>query len=84
MLAAARDRGPHAAGLPVTIGSSRDLHALLQGEHGVSVSVETVQRAVQALGSRSRRPRQDLTPRQDAEAVAAAKQVLDGLQKTGC
>ena len=35
-----------------------------------------------ALGLRSRRPRQDLTPRQDLAAVAAAKQVLDGLQKT--
>jgi hypothetical protein len=40
-----------------------------------------VHRAVQAMGYRYRRPRHDLTHRQNAEAVAAAKQVLDWLQK---
>jgi hypothetical protein len=33
------------------------------------------------LGYRYRRPRHDLRHRQDAEAVAAAKQVLDWLEK---
>jgi hypothetical protein len=35
------------------------------------------------LGYRYRRPRHDLTHRQDAEAVAAAKHVLSELQKRG-
>ena len=81
LLAEALDRGPQAYGVPVTIWSIRDLHALLQRERGVQVSVDTVHRAVQAMGYRYRRPRHDLTHRQNAEAVAAAKQVLDWLQK---
>jgi transposase len=81
LLAEALDRGPQAYGVPVTIWSIRDLHALLQRERGVRVSVDTVHRAVQALGYRYRRPRHDLRHRQNAEAVAAAKQVLDWLQK---
>ena len=81
LLAEALERGPQAYGVPMTIWSIRDLHALLQREHSVRVSVDTVHRAVQALGYRYRRPRHDLTHRQNAEAVAAAKQVLDWLQK---
>src|SRR5262245_31962014 len=61
--------------------SPTDLQALLARERGVVVSVETVHRAVHALGFRSRRPRHDLTPRQAREAVAAANQVLDWLPK---
>ena len=80
-LAEALERGPQAYDLPMTIWSIRDLQALLARERSVVVSVYTVHRAVQALGFRSRRPRHDLTHRQDQEAVAAAKHVLDWLQK---
>jgi len=43
--------------------------------------VYTVHRAVHALGYRYRRPRHDLTHRQDREAVATVATVLDWLQK---
>lgn len=75
------DQGPQAYGLPVTVWSIRDLQALLQRERGVEVSVYTVHRVVHDLGFRYRRPRHDLTHRQDAEAVASAKRVLEWLQK---
>jgi hypothetical protein len=65
----------------MTVWSIRDLHALLARERGVVVSVDTVHRAVRDLGFRSRRPRHDLTHRQDREAVAAAQHVLEWLQK---
>lgn len=45
------------------------------------VSVVTVHRVVHELGFRSRRPRHDLTHRQDPTAVAAAQQVLEWLPK---
>jgi transposase len=77
----ALDRGPQAYGLPNLVWTLRDLQALLQRERGVTVSVVTVHRVVHDLGFRSRRPRHDLTHRQDLAAVAAAKQVLDWLQK---
>lgn len=77
----ALDQGPQAYGLPVTVWSIRDLQALLARERGVEVSVYTVHRAVHELGFRYRRPRHDLTHRQDAEAVASAKRVLEWLQK---
>ena len=81
LLEAALEQGPQAYGLPMTIWSIRDLQALLQRERGVQTSVYTVHRAVQALGFRYRRPRHDLTHRQDAQAVAAAQRVLEWLQK---
>lgn len=81
LLEAALEQGPQAYDLPMTVWSIRDLQALLEHARGVIVSVDTVHRAVRALGFRSRRPRHDLTHRQDAEAVAAAKHVLDWLQK---
>lgn len=81
LLEAALEQGPQAYGVPVTNWSIRDLQALLQRERGVKVSVYTLHRAVQALGYRYRRPRHELTHRQDREAVAAAGQVLDWLQK---
>jgi transposase len=80
-LAQALEQGPQPYGLPVTVWSIRDLQALVQRERGMAVSVDTLHRAVQALGYRYRRPRHDLRHRQDAEAVAAAKRVLDWLQK---
>jgi transposase len=81
VLETALEQGPQAYGLPVTVWSVRDLQALLQRERGVAVSVYTVHRAVHELGFRYRRPRHDLTHRQDAEAVASAKRVLEWLQK---
>ena len=80
-LEAALEQGPQAYGLLVTIWSIRDLQALLQRERGITVSVCTLHRVVHALGYRYRRPRHDLRHRQDAEAVAAAKQVLTWLEK---
>jgi transposase len=84
LLAEALAQGPQAYGLPMTIWSIRDLHALLLRERGLRVSVDTVHRAVQALGFRYRRPRHDLTHRQDREAVAATAQVLAWFQKKRC
>lgn len=49
----------------------------------MEASVYTFHRAVQALGFRYRRPRHDLTHRQDAQAIGAAQRVLDWLQKNG-
>ncbi len=80
-LEAALEQGPQAYGVPVTIWSIRDLQALLQRERDVTVSVYTLHRAVHDLGFRYRRPRHDLTHRQDAQAVAAAQRVLNWLQK---
>ena len=74
-------QGPQAYGLPLTLWTLRDLQALLLRERGITVSVCTLHRVVHALGYRYRRPRHDLRHRQDAEAVAAAKQVLDWLEK---
>ncbi len=56
-LETARERGPQAYALPMTVWSMRDLQALLARERGVVVSVDTVHRAVRTLGFRSRRPR---------------------------
>jgi transposase len=81
LLEEALERGPQAYDLPMTVWSIRDLQALLEHERGVVVSVDTVHRAVHALGFRSRRPRHDLTHRQDQAAVAAAHHVLEWLQK---
>jgi len=67
---AAREAGPQAYGLPMTTWTLRDLQALLLRERGLTVAVCTLHRVVHALGHR-----------QDAQAVAAAKRVLDWLPK---
>jgi transposase len=67
---------------PVTTWTVADLTDLL-GRRGWRVCPATVYRALQAMGYRYRRPRHDLTHRQDAEAVASAKHVLAELQKRG-
>jgi transposase len=77
----ALEAGPQAYGLPMTTWTLRDLQALLLRERGLTVGVCTLHRVVHALGYRYRRPRHDLRHRQDAQAVAAAKRVLDWLQK---
>lgn len=77
----ALQRGPQAYGWPMTTWSIRDLQELLRRERHVQVSVYTVYRAVRGLGYRYRRPRHDLKHRQDAEAVASARQALAWLGK---
>lgn len=67
---------------PVTTWTVADLTGLL-GRHGWFVHPVTVYRALTAMDYRYRRPRHDLTHRQDAEAVASAKHVLAELQKRG-
>ena len=59
----------------------RDLAALLASHHGVAVAPATVHRAWLAQGYRHRRPHHDLRHRQDLQAVAAARHVLDWLKK---
>jgi transposase len=80
-LGEALEASPQAYGLPVTIWSIRDLRAVLAAHLGIRVCTATVHRAVQRLGYRYRRPRHDLTHRQDQEAVAAAEEVLSWLRK---
>jgi hypothetical protein len=77
----ALEASPQTYGLPVTIWSIRDLCEVLAHRLGVRVCTATVHRAVQRLGYRYRRPRHDLSHRQDQEAVAAAEQVLAWLRK---
>jgi transposase len=69
-------------GYPVTAWTVADLTDLL-AQRGWLVSRATVSRALQRLGYRYRRPRHDLTHRQDREAVAAAQHVLRELHKRG-
>jgi transposase len=81
LLSEALECGPQAYGFPVTVWTLCDLQTLLQRERGVQVSVATLYRVVHTLGYRYRRPRHDLTHRQNAEAVATARRVLEWLQK---
>ena len=69
-------------GYPVTTWTVADLADLL-AERGWPVSRATVSRTLQKMGYRYRRPRHDLTHRQDREAVACAQHVLRELQKRG-
>jgi putative transposase len=80
-LGEALEASPQTYGVPVTIWSIRDLREVLAHRLGVRVCTATVHRAVQRLGYRYRRPRHDLTHRQDQEAVAAAEDVLTWLRK---
>jgi hypothetical protein len=73
---------PRDDGYPVATWTVADLTDLL-AQHGGSVWVSTVVRPLMAMGYRYRRPRHDLTDRQDAEAVASTKHVLTELQKRG-
>lgn len=82
LLETALANSPLDSGYPVTVWTVADLTDLL-GRRGCVVCATTVWRTLHALGYRYRRPRHDLTHRQDAEAVAAAKHVLAELQKRG-
>lgn len=66
----------------MTTGTVADVTDLL-ARHGDAISAVTVNRVVHAIGYRYRRPRHDLTHRQDAEAVAAAQHTLRELQEKG-
>ena len=77
----ALSRSPQDYGLLSTVWTVRDLAALLASRHGVAVAPATVHRALLAQGYRHRRPRHDLRHRQDLQAVAAARHVLDWLKK---
>jgi transposase len=68
-------------GLVSTVWTLRDLGAVLVHQHGVQVSTATLHRALLHLGYRHRRPRHDLRHRQDPQAVAGTRQVLDWLKK---
>jgi transposase len=57
------------------------LREVLAARLGIRVCTATVHRAVHRLAYHYRRPRHDLTHRQDAEAVAAAQEVLAWLRK---
>jgi transposase len=72
---------PHDYGLLSTVWTIRDLGALLVHQHGVQVSTATLHHALWHLGYRHRRPRHDLKHRQDLQAVAGTRQVLDWLKK---
>jgi transposase len=82
LLAEALEADPGAYGYPVATWTIADLTDLL-ARRGWVVSAVTVNRAVHALGYVHRRPRHDLRHRQDVEAVASARRVLDELQKRG-
>jgi len=82
VLEGALGRCPLDDGYPVTVWTVADLADLLR-RRGWSVSAATVYRALRALGYRYRRPRHDLSHRQDAEAVASAQHALAELQKRG-
>jgi transposase len=82
LLRAVLPQSPLDHGYPVTAWTVADLTDLL-GRRGWVVSGATVNRTLHAMGYRYRRPRHDLTHRQDADAVASAKHALAELQKRG-
>jgi transposase len=82
LLETARAGSPLDYGYPVTTWTGADLTDLL-AQRGWAVSRATVARTLQRLGYRYRRPRHDLTHRQDREAVAAAQHVLRELPQRG-
>jgi transposase len=82
LLETALTQSPLDYNYPVTTWTVADLADLL-GRSGYRVHRVTVYRALQAMGYRYRRPRHDLTHRQDAEAVVSAKHALAELQKRG-
>ena len=82
LLREAISKGPQEYDLVTTVWTVRDLCQLLTSQHGVQVSTATLHRALFRMGYRYRRPRHDLRHRQNAEAVASARQVLDWLKKS--
>jgi len=78
----ALQKSPQDYGFMGTTWTVQDLHELMVQRQAVEVSKDTIHRAILKLGYRYRRPKQDLTHRQDAEAVASAKEALEWLKKT--
>jgi transposase len=78
----ALQKSPQDYGFMGTTWTVQDLHELMLQRQEVRVSKDTVHRAILKLGYRYRRPKHDLKHRQDAEAVASAKEALDWLKKT--
>ncbi len=74
-------KSPRDYGLLGTTWTVQDLTELMRQQRGKLVSKDTVHRALLKQGFRYRRPRLDLTHRQDEEAVAAVKEVLEWLKK---
>ena len=64
-----------------TTWTVRDLAKLI-GFKGTQICSSTVHKYILKLGYRYRRPRHDLTHRQDVKAVASAKEVLEWLKKS--
>ncbi len=81
-LTAILDEMPTAHGYATATWTLADMRDLLARE-GWVVGTTTVGRTLHALGYAYRRPRHDLQHRQDADAVATAKQTLALLQKKG-
>ena len=81
-LEAALEKSPQNYGFMATIWTVQDLHELMVQRQAVKVSKDTIHRAILKLGYRYRRPKHDLKHRQDAEAVASAKEALEWLKKT--
>lgn len=75
------EKSPRYYGFLGTTWTVQDLTELLRQQRRKQVSKDTVHRALLKLGFRYRRPRLDLTHRQDEEAVAAVKEVLEWLKK---
>jgi len=73
-------QSPTDYGFLSTTWTVRDLTKLI-GRNGTQVCPSTVHRTLLKLGYRYRRPRHDLTHRQDVKAVASAREVLDWLKK---
>jgi len=74
-------KSPQAYGFLSTVWTGRALGALLADRHGVEVYTAAVHRTLLAQGYRYRQPRHDLKHRQDRQAVAAARQVLEWFKK---
>lgn len=81
LLEEALAKSPQDYGLVGTVWTVRDLGVLLADRQALQVSTATLHRALLGLGDRYRRPRHTLEHRQDPQAVAAARQVLEWLKK---
>jgi transposase len=78
----ALQKSPQDYGFMGTTWTVQDLHELMVQRQSVKVSKDTIHRSILKLGYRYLRPKHDLKHRQDAEAVASAKEALEWLKKT--
>ena len=82
LLESALTQVPTAYGYATACWTLADLQDLL-ASNGWHVALTTVERHLHQLGYVYRRPRHDLSHRQNADAVASAKAVLTALRKKG-